>query len=330
MTITKKGPGKAFRKGMSVAEFFQMFPDHDAAEKWLVKQRWPDGICCPECGSVNVQTGAKRKRAAFRCREKVCGKQFNVGTGTFMEGAKVKYRDWVYAMYLASTNLKSVSSMKLHRDLGITQKTAWFLAHRVRRAWKADPEAAPFDGPVEVGETYFGGQEKNKHESKKLKGGRGPVGKAVVVGAKDQASNKVAAKTVDTADKPTLQSFVQDSAKPGATAYTDGNPSYAGMPGMDHEAVNHTVGEYVKGQAHTNGIESFWAVLKRAHKGTFHKLSPKHLQRYVDEFAGRHNIRDLDTIEQMRSMARAMEGGQLRYKDLTAPNGLDSGARLTV
>ena len=99
---------------------------------------------------------------------------------------------------------------------------------------------------------------------------------------------------------------------------------------MDHESVNHTVGEYVKGQAHTNGIESFWAVLKRAHKGTFHKLSPKHLQRYVDEFAGRHNIRDLDTIEQMRSMARSMEGGRLRYQDLTAPNGLDSGARLVA
>ena len=326
METTKKGPGKAFRKGMSVAEFFQMFPDHDAAEKWLVEQRWPDGVCCPECGSVNVQTGAKRKRSTFRCREyKVCGKQFNVRHGTFMEGAKVKYRDWVYAMYLASTNLQSVSSMKLHRDLGITQKTAWFLAHRVRKAWKADPEAAPFDGPVEVDETYFGGKAKSQHASKNAK--HGPPPKTAVLGAKDQASNKVTAKVIKTADKPTLQEFVQDSAKQGATVYTDGNPSYAGMPEMDHESVNHTVGEYVKGQAHTNGIESFWAVLKRAHKGTFHKLSPKHLQRYVDEFAGRHNIRDLDTIEQMRSMARAMEGGQLRYSDLTADNGLHSGAR---
>ena len=327
--MSYNAPGKHFRKGLTVADFFKMFPDDDAAEAWFIKQRWPTDVCCIHCGSVNVQTGAKRKRASFRCREKECAKQFSTKTGTFMQASKIGYRDWLFAMYLAATNLKSVSSMKMHRDLGITQKSAWFLAHRIRRAWRMEPDADQFDGPVEVDETYVGGRRRNMSNAKRKalhNTGRGPAGKTAVVGMKDRSTNQVAAKVVELTNSNTLQGFVKDHATPGATVYTDEATAYELLP-FDHATVKHSVAEYVRGQIHTNGIESFWSMLKRAHKGIFHKLSPKHLDRYVQEFAGRHNIRALDTLKQISSICASMEGNRLRYQDLIADNGLASGAR---
>ena len=206
--------------------------------------------------------------------------------------------------------------MKLHRDLGITQKSAWFLAHRLREAWK--DHGSQFAGPVEANKTYIGGHRENMPKAKRKRlTGRGPVGKAVVAGAKDRATNRVSAAVVETADKKTLHQFLKDRAAPGATVYTDDYVVYRGMP-FDHEAVRHVDGEYVRGDAHTNGIESFWSMLKRAHKGTFHHLSAKHLQRYVTEFAGRHNARDADTIDMMCRVAVGMAGKRLMYKELVA------------
>ena len=203
--------------------------------------------------------------------------------------------------------------MRLHRDLKITQRSAWFLAHRLREVWK--DYGAQFVGPVEVDETFIGGKEKNKHSNKKLKAGRGAVGKAIVIGAKDRNTNRVSAAVVNGTDAKTLQGFVCDHAAKGATVYTDDHGGYQGMP-FEHETVKHSISEYVNGMAHTNGIESFWALLKRGYHGTYHHMSEKHLGRYVTEFSGRHNNRESDTIIQMGEIVKGCEGRRLTYRDL--------------
>ena len=315
--MEKQGPGKSYRKGITLAEAVNRFSDESEAERWFIETRWPSGMCCPHCGSVDVYERKNRKPLPYHCRD--CRKDFSVKTGTLMQGSKLSLSTWAIAYYLLTTNLKGVSSMKLHRDLGITQKTAWHLAHRIRETWEDKGSGSnKFDGPVEVDESFFGGKEKNKHESKKLKAGRGTVGKTPVVGVKDRVTNQVSANVVPSTDRPTLQGFVSEKVAKGATVYTDDHAGYHGLPNVKHETVAHSVGEYVREQAHTNGMESFWSMMKRGYVGTYHQISPKHLDRYVTEFEGRHNSRPADTINQMESMVRGSNGKRLRYRDLIA------------
>lgn len=308
--------GKHCRKGISLIELAEMFPDEASAERWFEEVRWPasEDRRCPKCGSGNTAPKANRKPLPYRCRD--CRKFFSVRHGSVMEQSKIPLRKWAFAIYLNATSLKGVSSMKLHRDLKITQKSAWFMAHRLREAFASEPGL--FVGPVEVDETYMGGKRKNMPKAKRKKlTGRGAAGKAAIVGAKDRETNKIRARTVNNTDRETLHGFVEAATETDATVYTDEAVAYKGMA-RRHETVCHSVGEYVCDQAHTNGMESFWATLKRGHKGTFHNFSPKHLHRYVNEFAGRHNIRNADTIDQMRDIVAGMIGKRLMYRNLIA------------
>ena len=315
--MTQKAPGKSYRNGISLIELFQMFPDDAAAEKWFEEVRWPDGVHCPHCGYTNIQVNSQHASQPYRCRKSTkggCGKRFSVKTETVMQKSNLGLQTWAVATYLLTTNLKSVSSMKLHRDLKVTQKTAWSLAHKIRKSLEQNNQT--FDGIVEVDETYVGGLEKNKHWDKKLKAGRGGVGKSIVAGVKDREANQVTAKVIENTKRPTLHDFIYGNVEEGSSVFTDDFKSYEKMEGYDHQSVKHSVGEYVDENIHINGMESFWSVLKRAHKGTFHKISHKHLDRYVTEFAGRHNFRTLDTINQMEVIVRGMVGKSLTYKKL--------------
>ena len=237
---------------------------------------------------------------------------FTLRKGTVMEGSKFPYRVWPIGLYLFTTNLKGVSSMKLHRELGIGQKAAWFMLHRLRTTKEAG--AGLFSGPVEVDETYMGGKRANMSNAKRKElanTGRGAVGKFAVVGAKDRTTKQVRAQVVENTDKPTLQGFVTVHAAPDATVYTDEASAYEGLP-MPHEAVKHSVKEFVRGQVHTNGMESFWSMMKRGYVGVYHKMSPKHLNRYVTEFQGRHNDRESDTLDQMGGIGYGRQAAPVR------------------
>ena len=314
--MTQKAPGRSHRIGMTVMELMRRFPDDATAEqRWFEATRWPDGRFCPDCGFLDTVSVASRKPTPYRCRD--CRAHFSVRNGTVMQSSKPRLQKWAFAIYMMTTGIKGTSSMKLYREVGIRQATAWFLMQRIREGF-IEGHNLPFPGSAEADETAIGGKRKNMSKAKRKKlreAGRGSIGKTIVAGVKDRDSKQVIAAVVDRTDAKTLQGFVLDRTESTATVYTDESWAYTGLPRV-HEIVNHSAGEYVRGDATVNCMEGFWSLFKRGYHGTFHHLSEKH--RYVREFTGRNNIRDIDTLDQMALLARAIVSKRLRYADMVA------------
>ena len=302
---------------LSLLQIARKFPDNESAELWFIKHRWKNGAECTHCGSNRVTEREKAGKRAFRCKD--CRKDFSTKCGSLMHKSNIGYREWAIALFIMTTNIKGTSSTKLAHDLGISQKTAWFMAMRIREAYKGQ-DPILLEIAVEVDEAYFGGVEKHKHEDKKQKKGCGAVGKLAVVGLKERETGRLIAQPVKNTTKETLQEFIQDNFETGSTIYSDEYKSYQGLEekGYEHETVKHSAGEWVRKQAHTNGIESFWALLRRSYHGTHHWLSAKHLACYINEFATRSNLRGDVTINFMEHIAREMFGKRLTYKQLIA------------
>ena len=305
---------RSARKRVSLLEFTQTFNTEEKAMRFFESVRWREGRHCPHCGSV--ETGeASHKTMPYWCKD--CRKYFSVRTGTLMQESRISYAKWLLAIYLIRTSLKGISSTKLGNDLGISQQSAWFLAHRIRQGWESNAKDL-FSGQVEADEAYIGGIERNKHSKKKLKAGRGPVGKKTVVAVRERDTKRIRAVMIEGKDYSSILRVVLKNVSRGARIYTDEHVGYNALKhlGYYHESVHHRSKEYVKGQAHTNGVESFWALLKRGYYGTYHQMSAKHLQKYINEFADRANIRHMDTMDQIKVTISGLVGKRLTYQDL--------------
>ncbi len=306
-------------KFKSIIQLLDFFKDEETCKKYLAQNRWNGKITCPHCNHDKVYI----TKVGYKCASSDCYKKFSVTVGTIFENTKVPLRIWFAAIYLGTAHKKGISSLQLSRDLNITQKTAWFVLHRLRAMLKTE---TPFmlDNPIEVDEAYIGGKEKNRHQSAYAKAKRKAAilnrtghDKSLVIGAVQRGGN-VYCINVDDVPTQSFSKFVELNVPEGATVYTDEHTGYKKLRrlGFQHEFVTHVAGEYVRGNMHTNTIEGFWSLLKRGIIGIYHQVSVKHLNRYCDEFSYRYNTRKLTDGNRFEDAIKNTKKARLKYTDL--------------
>lgn len=298
----------------TLAQFFEYFKDEATCVKYLEDQRWGGNPTCPFCTAGNPYITNR----GYKCRNKECYKKFTAKVGTIYENSKIPLRTFFAAVYLCTANKKGISSLSISRQLGVTQKSAWFILHRVREMLKEKAPVMLVD-EVQFDETYFGGHAKNKHASKRKDGtaGRNLDTKTPIIGV-IQTGGKVAAHVSQFVSKKAVIKIIDKHVKDGATMVTDGFAMYAFLATdkrFKHVIVDHKNGQYVNGGFHTNGIENFWSHLKRGLYGIYHHVSEMHLQSYCNEFAARYNSRHLKDHERFEQTIGNSEG-RLKYNEL--------------
>jgi transposase-like protein len=309
------------RSTISTFKLLELFPTEEAARLYLEDRLWPKGPICPGCGSgARITT---RRGGFYRCT--ACpptsvGQNFTVRTHTIFERSHIPLNKWVFAMYLLVTARKGISSMQLAKELGVTQKSAWFMLQRLREACSTPDSIDKLRGIIEIDEAFFGGKDANKHAHLRA-GRRGAKGKTAVLGMRERGG-RTRGMVIKDGALHTIQSEIHGNVEVGSTLYTDESPAYNDLNGLFFRAdsVNHSAGEYARGPVSTNSIESVWAVLKRGIIGVYHHTSAKHLGRYVDEFAFRLNEGDVKrhTLERLDSFISAVAGKRLTYARLIA------------